>query len=151
MNTPDHGEAQGPIVHVFFSVDTDLHQRVRDAADEAGCAVAVWLRHLMRQITVADFPESWQATAWGSTRHTTPRATIRTHDSRDYDQRFMLRLDRATRVTLQQLTEHFRQSKAAIIRQLIAQLSPADFPERWQLAAAARQGRLAGQQERDPC
>jgi hypothetical protein len=45
----------------------------------------------------------------------------------------MLRLDETTRETLERLARHFKKSSAEIIRQLIAQASPEDFPERWQL------------------
>jgi hypothetical protein len=37
---------------------------------------------------------------------------------------------------LQQLIEHFGASKAKIIRQLVAQAEPADFPPSWQMRAA---------------
>jgi hypothetical protein len=40
----------------------------------------------------------------------------------------MLRLDEASRIKLQELVERFDASKAEIIRQLIAQATPKDFP-----------------------
>jgi hypothetical protein len=50
----------------------------------------------------------------------------------------MLRLDQPSREKLQDLVEHFTLSKAAIIRQLIAQANDEDFPPSWQIRAAER-------------
>jgi hypothetical protein len=47
----------------------------------------------------------------------------------------MLQLDASTRGRLEDLSHHFDRSHAEIIRQLIAQAKPGDFPESWQLAA----------------
>jgi DNA-binding Lrp family transcriptional regulator len=46
----------------------------------------------------------------------------------------MLRLDETTRETLEELSRHFKQSIAEIIRQLIAQATPEDFPQSCHLA-----------------
>ena len=46
--------------HLYLYVDTDLHQRVEKAATAAGMKIAPWLRHMVRQITITDFPASWQ-------------------------------------------------------------------------------------------
>jgi predicted DNA-binding protein len=46
----------------------------------------------------------------------------------------MLRLDETTTQQLQCLVEHFAKSRAEIIRQLIAQAIPEDFPQSWHLA-----------------
>jgi hypothetical protein len=43
-------------------------------------------------------------------------------------------LNRATGSKLQDLIEYFRTSKAEVIRQLIAQARPEDFPPSWQMA-----------------
>ena len=48
----------------------------------------------------------------------------------------MLRLDESTAQKLQALVEQFAMPRAAIIRQLITQAKPEEFPESWQLAAA---------------
>lgn len=48
----------------------------------------------------------------------------RSHDSRVYGQRFMLRLDETTMRTLQHLAEQSDQSRAKMIRQLIAHATP---------------------------
>jgi hypothetical protein len=66
---------------------------------------------MVRQITLTDFPASWQE----------PAPSERSHDSRIYDTRFMLRLDESAQTKLQQLVTQFGASKAEIIRQLIAQ------------------------------
>jgi hypothetical protein len=83
---------------------------------------------MVRQITITDFPASWQAA--------TPRK--RSHDARTHTERFMLRLDEPSQTTLQQLIKAFGTSKAAIIRHLIAQTEPEDFPPGWQMRAAER-------------
>ena len=62
---------------------------------------------------------------------------------RIYGTRFMLPLDETSQIKLQQLISHFGVSKATIIRQLIMQASPEDFPTSWQLKAAARRVRQA--------
>jgi hypothetical protein len=47
----------------------------------------------------------------------------------------MLRLDKTAQTKLQQLMRQFGASKAHIIRQLIAQASPEDFPTSWHMRA----------------
>ena len=64
----------------------------------------------------------------------------RSHDSRIYGKRFMLRLDAASETTLQRLVEHFDVSHAEIIRQLLAQATPDTFPASWHLRVAERHG-----------
>jgi predicted transcriptional regulator len=112
-----------------------LHARVEKAATAAGVKIAPWLRHKVRQITITDFPASWQEA----------QSEERSHDSCDYDTRFMLRLDDASRTKLQELVERFGASKAEIIRQLIAQAHDDDFPKRWQMRAAERRRQQASQ------
>ncbi len=119
------GEAQGPVRHLYCYVASDLHAQVEKTASAAGVKTAPWLRHMVRQITLTDFPASWQAT----------RSEERSHDSRVYDTRFMLRLDHLTQEKLEALSAHFDLSAAAIIRQLIGQATPEDFPPSWQLRA----------------
>jgi len=92
----------------------------------AGVKIAPWLRHLVRQITMTDFPASWQEA----------RSEERSHDSHTYDTRFMLRLDESSQTKLQQLVKQFGVPKAEIIRQLIVQAEPKDFPSSWQMRAA---------------
>jgi hypothetical protein len=86
---------------------------------------------MVRQITLTDFPASWQAEPPGE----------RSHDSRVYDTRFMLRLDPHTREKLEGLSTHFDTSIAEVIRQLIAQAEPKDFPKSWHMKAAERRAR----------
>jgi predicted DNA-binding protein len=124
----DQGESPGPVRHLYLYVPSELHEHVEKAAAAAGVKTAPWLRHMVRQITITDFPASWQ--------EATPRE--RFHDSRTYTERFMLRLDESSQTTLQQLIKQFGASKADIIRQLIAQAKPEDFPPSWQMRATER-------------
>jgi predicted DNA-binding protein len=124
----DQGESPSPVRHLSLYVASDLHEHVEQAAAAAGVKAAPWLRHMVRQITITDFPASWQ--------EATPRE--RFHDSRTYTERFMLRLDESSQTTLQQLIKQFGASKADIIRQLIAQAKPEDFPPSWQMRATER-------------
>jgi predicted transcriptional regulator len=127
----DQGEGQGPVRHLSLFVEAELHARVEKAATAVGMTIAPWLRHLVRQITVTDFPASWQEA----------RSEERSHDSRLYGKRFILRLDESSQTKLQQLVDQFEASKAAIIRQLIAQAEPEDFPLSGQMRASERRVR----------
>jgi predicted DNA-binding protein len=122
------GESPGPVRHLHLYVPSDLHKRVQQAATAAGVKAAPWLRHMVRQITITDFPASWQ--------EATPRE--RSHDSRIYTERFMLRLDDLTQDKLEDLSTHFDKPAAEIIRHLITQAKPEDFPKSWQMRAAER-------------
>jgi hypothetical protein len=124
----DQDASPGPVHHLSLYVASDLHEHVEQAAAAAGVKAAPWLRHMVRQITITDFPASWQ--------EATPRE--RFHDSRTYTERFMLRLDESSQTTLQQLITPFGASKADIIRQLIAQATPEDFPPSWQMKVHER-------------
>ena len=119
------GESHGPVRHLACSVASELYARVEKAARAAGVKTASWLRHRVRQITLTDFPASWQAV----------RSEERSHDSRVYDTRFMLRLDHLAQEKLEALSAHCDLLAAAIIRQLIGQATPEDFPLSWQLSA----------------
>jgi predicted transcriptional regulator len=124
----DQGESPGPVRHLYLYVPSDLHEQVEKAAAAAGVKAAPWLRHMVRQITITDFPASWQ--------EATPRE--HSHDSRTYTERFMLRLDEPSQTKLQQLVTQFGASKAEIIRQLIAQAEPEHFPKSWHMKASER-------------
>jgi predicted transcriptional regulator len=124
----DQGESPGPVRHLYFYVASKLYEHVQQAATAAGVKFAPWLRHMVRQISITDFPASWQ--------EMTPREGSR--DSRTYTTRFMLRLDESSQTTLQQLITEFGASKADIIRQLIAQAKPEDFPKGWHMKALER-------------
>jgi hypothetical protein len=112
--------------HLHVYVDAPLHEHVATAAAGAGGTIAVWLRQMIRQITLTDFPVSWQEA----------HAEGRSHDSRRYGIRFMLRLDAPSGAKLQQLGTHFGVSRAVIIRQLIAHAPPDAFPRSWHTRAA---------------
>jgi hypothetical protein len=126
--TRDGGASEGPVRHLYLFVDTGLHAQVEQAVTAAGINIAPWLRSMVRQMTSDDFPASWQAAT----------AEERSHDSRIYGTRLMLRLDQTSQTKLQQLISHLRASTADIIRQLILQATPDDFPTRWHLRAAER-------------
>jgi predicted transcriptional regulator len=108
-------------------LEPDLLHQVQEAADSHSVPVAGWLRQAMRQVTQKDFPPSWHAEAARGGR---PRS----HDSRYCGQRFMLRLDDETSAKLGTLIQTFDRSAAEIIRQLIAQARPEEFPPSWHLA-----------------
>jgi hypothetical protein len=133
----DPGARQGPVRHLYLYVPSDLYTRTQTAAAAAGVKLVPWLRHLVRQVTITDFPASWQ--------EATPME--RSHDSRTYGTRFMLRLDKPSQIKLQQLVKEFGASKAAIIRQLIARATPEDFPKTWHMRAAERRGLQVSQTE----
>jgi predicted DNA-binding protein len=128
----DHGDSQGPVRHLYLYVESELHERVEKAAIAAGVKFAPWLRHMVGQITIADFPASWQQ----------GRLEERSHDSHTYGTRFMLRLDEPSQTKLQHLVKQFGVPKAEIIRQLIAQANDEDFPKRWQVRAAEQRVQL---------
>jgi hypothetical protein len=131
----DGGASEGPVRHLSLYVDTELHEHIERAATAVSMYIAPWLRAMVRQITLTDFPASWQ--------EATP--SERSHDSLIYTKRVMLRLDEPSQATLQQLMKQFGVSKVEIIRQLIAQSNAEDFPPRWQLRAAERQAKQARQ------
>jgi predicted DNA-binding protein len=130
------GDSQGPVRHLYFYVASDLHSRVERATTAAGVKIAPWLRHMVRQTTTEDFPASWKE----------ERSEERSHDSRMYGTRFMLRLDERSQTKLQQLVKQFGASKAEIIRQLIVQATPEDVPTSWQMRAHACGPRQARQE-----
>jgi hypothetical protein len=86
---------------------------------------------MVRRIAIADFPASWLEAA--------PRE--RSHDSRTYTRRFMLRFDDPVWKKLEDLSSHFETSAAEIIRQLITQAKPEDFPPSWHVRAAEHRSR----------
>jgi hypothetical protein len=124
----DQGNVQGPVRHLHLYVESKLHERIEKEVIAAGVKIAPWLRHMVGQITMTDFPRSWQE----------ERSPGRSHDSRSYGKRFMLRLDEPSQTTLQQLGKQFGASKATVIRQLIAQAHPEDFPPSWHIRDAER-------------
>jgi hypothetical protein len=126
----DQGESHDPVCHLYLYVPSELREHVEKAASAAGVNIAPWLRDMVRQMTMADVPASWQEA----------RSEKRSHDSRTYGTRFMLRLDDPSQTKLRQLITQFGASKAEMIRQLIAQAEPEDFPPSWQMRAAVLRG-----------
>jgi hypothetical protein len=126
--TLDQGASRGPVHHLSLYVASELHERVEKAATAVGVKPAAWLRHMVRQITIADFPTSWQE----------ERSEKHSHDSRTYDTRFMLRFDHLTREKLEDLSTHLTKPASEIIRHLITQAEPEDFPKSWQMRAKER-------------
>jgi predicted transcriptional regulator len=127
----------GQTTSCFFTVEAELHRQVREAAQAAGVDMAPWVRHMMCQISRTDFPKSWQAGKAGM-RHA---SSHRSHDSRYYGKRFMLRLDASAWARLEELASRFDESHAEIIRQLIVQAKLEDFPPSWHLAVGERRSR----------
>jgi hypothetical protein len=109
---------------VRMLVDPELLQQEQGAVEAHGVTVAAWLRHAMRQVSLEDFPPSWCV---GET-------AARSHDSGYSRGKFGLRLDEVTSRKLEALMQTFHRSAAEVIRQLIAQARPEDFPPSWRLA-----------------
>jgi hypothetical protein len=114
--------------HLHLYIPSELYARVEKPATAAGLNIAPWLRHMVRHITIADFPTSWQA----------EQPDERSHNSRVYGKRFMLRLDDQTWEKLEALSTHFERSAAEIILQLIARATPDTFPAGWHRRVAER-------------
>lgn len=124
----DQGDAQGPVHHLHLYVPFELHEQVQKAAAASGVEAAPWLRRMVRQITIADFPASWQEAS----------SDERSHDSRIYGKRFMLRIDDLVWKKLEDFSTQFETSAAEIIRQLITQAKPQDFPPSWHMRIKER-------------
>jgi hypothetical protein len=54
----DQGESPGLVCHLHLYVPSELHEQVQKAATAAGLETAPWLRHMVRQVTIQDFPAS---------------------------------------------------------------------------------------------
>ena len=88
----DGGESEGPVRHLYLYVESERHARVEKADADAGVSIAPWLRSMVRQVTITDFPASWQEA----------RSEERSHDSLYFGKRFMLRLDASSHLTFAQ-------------------------------------------------
>jgi hypothetical protein len=115
-----HHRASGKPRTVSALVTPELAAQVHTIVDSAGVSVARWLRHALHQISPADFPASWQAVD--------PQRPLRSHDSRQYARRLMVRFDETTCQRLQTLAQQADCSAAAMIRYLIMQGTPDDVP-----------------------
>jgi predicted transcriptional regulator len=124
----------GTVRPVGMLLAPELLQQVQEAAATHGATGAAWVRQMLREVRIDDFPESWRA----------DQIDVRSHDSQTYRQRFMLRLGERTSQKLQHLVEQLGMSRAEIIRQLVRQAKPEDFPEHWQLGAEENRVRRAG-------
>jgi hypothetical protein len=62
----------------------------------------------------------------------------RSHESGYFRRKFGLRLDAVTSRKLEALMHTFDRSAAEIIRALIAQATPEDFPQSWHMAVSER-------------
>jgi hypothetical protein len=56
--TRDGGASEGPVRHLYLFVDTALPAQVEQAVTAAGMTIAPWLRAMVRQMTIDDFPAS---------------------------------------------------------------------------------------------
>lgn len=119
-----------PITLFFVMVDAAPHQQVKAAAKAAGVDVASWLRSMMRQIRPSDFPKGWRM----RTREPRKPASQRSHDSRQYWKRFMLRLDDHASERFEALATCFDAPHAEVIRQLIVHATLDAFPPSWHVA-----------------
>jgi predicted transcriptional regulator len=109
-------------------LEPELLQQVQDAASAHGASIAAWLREAVRRVTAEDFPASWRAGEMAS----------RSHESAYFHQKFGMRLDEVTSRKLEALTQTFHRPAAEVIRQLIVQAKPEDFPKSWQMAVEER-------------
>jgi predicted transcriptional regulator len=106
----------------------ELLQQVQHAAAAHGASIAAWLREAVRRVTAEDFPGSWRAVE-------TPG---RSHESGYFRRKFGMRLDEVTSHKLETLTHTFDRPAAEVMRQLITQARPEDFPQSWQMAVDER-------------
>jgi predicted transcriptional regulator len=134
----DRSRPLGRAQRVSLRLEPELRERLEAVATTAGGDISAWLRHAVHLVTVANFPASWQAASAEQTR-----APKRSHDSRQYGTRFMLRLDDASLGKLDAFTQVFVPSRANVIRQRIIQATPKVFPKSWHLAAEERRQRQA--------
>jgi hypothetical protein len=103
------------LVHLL--VDSELLQRVREAANAHGVSIAAWLRHAMRQVTPEEFPASWRA----------EDSATRSHESGNYGRKFGMRLDAVTSAKLALFTQTFDRSAAEAVRSSSPGRSPRIF------------------------
>ena len=122
---------QSPVVAVPpvpVLLEPKLFQQVQEPAAAHGVSMAAWVREAVRRVSVDDLPASWR----------TDETVGRSHDSGFYDRKYQLRLDEATSHKLEALTRTFERPAAEVIRQLVLQAAPEDFPQSWHLAVAER-------------
>jgi hypothetical protein len=80
---------RSPVVAVSpvpILLEPELFQQVQEAAAAHSASVACWLRHVLQQINLDDFPPSWRI----------EETTVRSHESSYYFRKYQLRLDEAS-------------------------------------------------------
>jgi hypothetical protein len=117
-----------PVPPVPVLLEPTLLQQVHAAAAAHGVSMAAWLREAMRRVSADDFLARWRAGEMAG----------RSHESGYFHQKFGMRLDEVTSRKLEALTQTFHRPAAEIIRQLITQACPEDFPQSWQMAVEER-------------
>jgi predicted transcriptional regulator len=120
----DRSRPPGRAQRTSLRLEPERRERVEEVATTTGGDISAWLRHAVHLVTAADFPASWQTASAEQ-----GRAPKRERDSRTYHERFMLRLDDASRGKLDEFTRFFVTSRADVIRQLITQATPETFPQ----------------------
>src|SRR5215813_3331822 len=108
----DRHRPPGRAQRISLRLEPKRRERVAAVAMTAGGDISARLRHALHLVTMADFPANWQA-ASAEQQH----APQRSHDSRQYGTRFMLRLDETSLGNLDNFTEFFVTSRANVIRQ----------------------------------
>jgi hypothetical protein len=56
----DENASPGSVRHLYLNVDAVLQEQVATAAAATGGTIAAWVRQIVCQITLTDFPASWQ-------------------------------------------------------------------------------------------
>jgi hypothetical protein len=115
----DRGDTQGAVRHLSLDVDSALSERVEKAAIAVGMKTAAWLRPMVRQIRITDFPASWQKA--------TP--SERSHDSHSYGTRVMLRLDDPAQTKLQHSSRSLTPQKLTSSATSSPKPNPKIFPK----------------------
>jgi predicted DNA-binding protein len=128
----DRRQVRNPAQKIGLRLEPEVRTRVHAAARAAGGEASTWTCHLLQHVTLTDLPTHWQ------TGEPDPHA----HDSRFYDQRYMLRLNAPTRQKLDALAEHCGKSIAEIVRHLVTQATPEDFPQDWWTTDGRRRAAL---------
>jgi len=121
----NHRRVSDPVHTIVVHLEPKVRPRVHAAARAAGSEASAWVCHMLQQVTLEDLPAHWQ------TGEGDPHA----HDSCHDEKRDMMRLDRLTRQKLDEWSEHVGTSIAEIIRHLVNQATPEDFPETWPRAS----------------
>jgi hypothetical protein len=136
-----HERPPSPAQNLSVRVTAGLRQQVYDEARTSGVPVSTWLRQVVQHITPDDFPASGppEITSEDEEEDRTRRRP-RSHESRRYTRRFMIRVDEATGRKLALFMQTFERPAAEIIRHLISQATHAHFPKNWQREMESGEG-----------